>query len=182
MYSIEYYTGSAWVQLTDVSFEGVSIVKAKENDRIFSRLSVDGTITFYNSSYSTLLSLLSDFKAESRIKRGTSVVVEGFLNLLGKWDTDNKICELEFKSVDDYTDIFKVWDEEISLSGITNRTITLEVESEQKEVRLSRTTYPTAPTPENNYTEGTHTAEEWVFVKEMIDFPADGWDYDPDFT
>lgn len=182
MFDIQFQTATAWRDFNAANLDGLTIVKSKEKDRIFSRVTVDGTAKFYGADFTVLLGLIDNLKVTARIRRDSVVIATGFLNLLGKWDIDNKVCELSFDVVDQYTPVFKVWDEKVSLTGLTSNTVTLEVDSEQKEVRLLRSEYPVAPTPENNYTEGTHTAEEWVYVKEFIDFPADGWDYDPALT
>jgi hypothetical protein len=177
MYSIQRYNG-AWVTLPTANLEGVSVTKGKEQDRIFARVSVDGTIKFYGSDYDTLISLISSLKIQARILRDSTVIATGYLNLLGKWDADNSVCELGFDVVDAYTPILKLWDEDVNLSGLTYNQVILEVDSETKTVTFDRSIVHDAPTPENNYTEGTHTAELWVFVKELIQFPADGWTYD----
>lgn len=181
MYSIQ-YKNIIWITLTTANLENVSVIKSKEADKIFSRVKVDGSIKFYGVDYTLLAGYLSSLKVEARIRRDSTTIATGYINLLGSWDADNKVCELSFDVVDEYTPVFKLWDEDVSLFGLTSNQITMSVDSEQKEVRLLRSEYPVAPTPENNYTEGTHTATEWVYVKEYIDFPADGWDYDPDFT
>jgi len=183
MYSIEYTTtgGSSWISYPGQNLEGVTIVKAKEDDRIFARVSVDGVLNFYGSYCSALFSLLStDIKVQAQIKRDGTTVVNGYLNLLGTWDIDNNTCELSFDVVDQYTPVFKLWDEDVSLTTLTS-TISYSFDSSQITEELPKASYPNysdLPPPENNYTYLGEDATNWIFAKQLIPFPADGWDYD----
>jgi len=182
MYDIQYYTGTAWVTLPNVNLEGVTIVKAKEDDRIFARVSVDGSFKFYGASFDILYALLSDFKVESRVRRNISqfanVIATGYLNLLGKWDIDNSTCELSFDVVDQYTPVFKLWDEKIGFKSLFTYSVMLSVDSETKEITFLRSEYHEEPEAKNNWVFYSLTSTHWIFRKQVIGFYADGWDDD----
>lgn len=182
MYSIEYYTGTIWNTLSSANFEAASVVVSKNDNHIFYRKEIDGILKFYGGDFSVLKSKIHLQKLEARIKKDSTVVAEGYLNLLGKWDIDNSVCELSFAVVDDYTPLFKLWDEDVSLSTLLPKLIKLTIDSENKEITFLKSEYHEPPLPANNWVFYSSTPDLWIYRKQLIYFPAPDWDYEDDFT
>ena len=132
---------------------------SKNDNRIFYRKEIDGILKFYGGDFSVLRSKIYLQKLEARIKKDSTVVAEGYLNLLGQWDIDNSVCELSFVVVDDYTPVFKLWDEDVSLSTLPSNAANLEFNSLTKEITFLRSEYEQPPLPLNN----------WVFYSSTSD-------------
>ena len=178
MFSIQIHIGMGWIPLTTAIFEGVTIVRAKENDYIFPRTKVNGSIMFYSSDY-VLLRQQTSAKVQARIMRDGVVELEGSLNLHGKWDSFVETCELMFINEDQYLPFFKVWDQEFTLPFLSASTIKVKQKSKRKEVRIPLTPNTPRPQAENNFIYDIAASgpnpTEWIYAKQIIETPSDGW-------
>lgn len=182
MYKIEYYTGTIWDTLSSANFEAASVIVSKNDNRIFYRKEIDGILKFYGGDFSVLRSKIYLQKLEARIKKkkDSTVVAEGYLNLLGQWDIDNSVCELSFVVVDDYIPVFKLWDEDVSLSTLLSTAANLEFNSSTKEITFLRSEYENPPLAMNNWVFYSSTSDLWIYRKQLIFFKASGWNRDWD--
>ncbi len=172
--------------MLEANFEEVNIAKKKESSYIFARVSVNGSIRFTGSAFSILYAFLNSgvYELDAKFYRDNSLVSDGKLNLMGEINAEEKVADLKFTVTDPFVEMFKKWSEDMTVKGMYWQQIYIEVLSETKTVEKI-TESVQAPEPENNYlwrstfplNNGTwrHT-----YTKQMINFPADTWDYDPD--
>jgi hypothetical protein len=96
-----------------IDLSGVSIKRELEDNQIFDRASLTGTITFFSTSYDILYNLMTggDITATLQIlnQYGTTEA-NGFIDLQGEYDEKKKVCKLKVFNDDKYTKLLKDYD------------------------------------------------------------------------
>lgn len=106
MYKIQIEFTTGWQFVEQVSFEGCSLQRFRDEDSIRVRDRLDGSITFYGSAYESL-------EAETAIQLNCKLYLDndqiysGKIQLRGEWHERSKKCMLAVELQDEYTTLLR---------------------------------------------------------------------------
>ena len=127
-----------------IDLSGVSIKRELEDNQIFDRTTLTGTITFISTSYDILYNLMDggDITATLQILNqfGTSEA-SGFIDLEGEYDEKKKVCKLKIFNDDKYTTLLKNYDVNKNIFDYDISNTSIFIDFERLKLEFSQTAF-----------------------------------------
>ena len=104
-----------WVEIYPL-YEDNGLKKTVKDDEIFGRVEYSGDLKLYGDEYTAITTLMNTTdRAGFKIELSGNTIIEGYILLFGKFNEDEKICELSVNSYDNYSNIIDNIDKEINI-------------------------------------------------------------------
>lgn len=109
MYRIEIQFTTGWQFVEQVSFEGCSLQRYRDENSVRIRDKLDGSITFYGDTYKNLLVEKNNnvIQLNCKIYLNSDEIYSGKLQLRGEWAERSNKCLLIVEIQDEYTTILR---------------------------------------------------------------------------